>query len=100
MISPGDFNGPPQGLVCPPPGVESPGPSLPAARTLPSEEAVSVGKGLNISPLRGAERLPTKDRTRPLGAPHPSLSCLAGLLGENTLIMPGLDPGIHSVSAQ
>src|SRR5262245_59042359 len=67
---------------------------------LPAEEAVSVGKGLNISPLRGAERLPTKDRTRPLGAPHPSLSCLAGLLGENTLIMPGLDPGIHSVSAQ
>src|SRR5262249_10684355 len=79
---------------------ESPGPSLAAARTLPAEEAVSGGKGLNISPLRGAEMLPTKDRTRPLGAPHPSLSCLAGLLGENTLIMPGLDPGIHSVSAR
>ena len=69
----GRCNGPPQGLVCPPPGLESPGPSLPVAHTLPAEEAVSEGKGLNISPQRGAERLPTKNRTRPLGAPHPSL---------------------------
>jgi hypothetical protein len=49
----GRCNGPPQGLVCPPPGLESPGPSLPGASTLPAEEAVSEGKGLNISPQAG-----------------------------------------------
>jgi hypothetical protein len=69
----GRCNGPPQGLVCPPPGLESPGPSLPAAVTLPVEEAVSEGKGLNISPQAGRREAALNNRTRPLGAPHPSL---------------------------
>src|SRR5262245_27166797 len=57
-------------------------------------------QGAQQSRMRGAERLTSEGRTRPPRAPHPSLACLARLLGENTLIMPGLDPGIHSVSAQ
>jgi hypothetical protein len=52
----GRCNGPPQGLVCPPPGLESPGPSLPAASTLPAEEAVSEGKGLEHIAASGAPR--------------------------------------------
>jgi hypothetical protein len=68
----GRGNGPPQGLVCPPPGLESPGPSLPVTLGGPRKGG-KRGEGLNISPQRGAERLPTQNRTRPLGAPHPSL---------------------------
>src|SRR6478736_5048568 len=71
------WNGPPQGLVCPPPGLESPGPSLPVAHTLPAEEAVSEGKGLNISPQAGRREAALNNRTRPLGAPHPSLTTRA-----------------------
>ena len=70
----GRCNGPPQGLVCPPPGLESPGPSLPSAITPPAEEAVSEGKGLNISPQAGRrEAAQFAQRTRPLGAPQSSL---------------------------
>jgi hypothetical protein len=70
----GRGNGPPQGLVCPPPGLESPGPSLPAAFEPPAEETVSEGKGLeHIAAKRGAGRLPTKERKRPFGAPQSSL---------------------------
>ena len=46
----GRCNGPPQGLVCPPARVGKPG-SISAGRfRRPAEEAVSEGKGLNISP--------------------------------------------------
>src|SRR6476646_10238221 len=61
----GRCNGPPQGLVCPPPGLESPGPSLPVAHTLPAEEAVSEGKGLEHIAARGA----------PEGCPETAVGC-------------------------
>src|SRR6478672_5680885 len=54
-----------------PPELEDSGPYLRAVS--PAEQVVSGERGGSDAAKRGAERLPTKNRTRPLGAPHPSL---------------------------
>jgi hypothetical protein len=78
----GRCNGPPQGLVCPPPGLESPGPSLPDAFELPAEEAVSVGPGLNISPRAGRLKAALKLQSDAAFGRSALPSCLAGSPGE------------------
>ena len=57
----------------PPPELEeTQGPYLRAAS--PAEQVVSGERGGSDAAKRGAERRPTKNRTRPLGALHPSLA--------------------------
>ena len=66
----GRCNGPPQGLVCPPPGLESPGPSCRPSGTARGRGG-KRGEGAQHIAARGAPRgCPCLSRTRPLGAPR------------------------------
>ena len=77
----GRCNGPPQGLVCPPSGLESPASISAGRHTRPAEEAVSEGRGLNISPQAGRREAALYNGTRLLGAPHASLFDMSRTLG-------------------
>ena len=67
----GRCNGPPQGLVCPPPGLESPGPSLRGARRARGRGGKREEGAQHIAARGAPEGCPRNlSRTRPLGAPR------------------------------